>query len=277
MATSITATNIIFDNVDIRSRFGLMPCEIGGNSGVATTSTSSNIKIDTVKTINNELWVGLGSSYEKPLTISFDLCKKDNSNGNYELDYNLIRAVSRLFSQVNTGYRKLQFCNEENADIYYFVKCTSFEKITVGGSCIGFRVELETNSPYGLTDYIEIPINMTSTTTTFNFMDYNDEVNKITYPIVTVDILEDCNFEINNEMTGLTTKIDNCVKDEVLTLDFQNMILKSNKRTTSELIESYNDVAFAYTNTYRDICNKLNISGMANIVIKTRFSRKAGV
>lgn len=277
MAMSITATNIILDNIDINSRFGLIPCQIGGNGGIETTSTSSNITIDTAKTINNELWIGLGSSYEKPLSIGFDLCRCDCNGETKEIDYNLIRAVSRLFSQVNTGYRKLQFCDENNADIYYFVKCTSFDKVTVGGTCVGFRVTLETNSPYAFTEYIELPINMTTSTTTFRLMDYNDEVKKITYPKLTITFLENCNFEIENEMTGLTTKIDNCVNGEVLTLDFQTMIFNSTVRTIAQLLDDYNDVAFAYTNTYYDICNKLNIKGKSNIVIKTRFSRKVGV
>lgn len=277
MAMNITAKSFIYDNVNCEN-FGLMICEVGGSGGVSTAKVGSTITVETSNTYGNDIFSSINNSYDKPLTISqFDLVCIDNNCIPQEIDKNKVRAVSRWLHQKNTGYKKLQFCDEDNADIIYYAKPLDISNIYISGQLVGFRIAgFETNAPYAWTDTLEVKISMTTSQTTFRFMDYGDEVEKITVPDIKIEILENCNFEIYNALTQSTFKLDNCVTGEVIIINGYKTQLTSTVRTTQELFASFNNVFFNYTNTYRDIVNPLTIKGKANITIKTRFPRKVG-
>ena len=277
MAMNITAKSFIYDNVNCET-FGLMICEVGGSGGISTSKLGADITVSSSSTYGNDIFTYTNNSYDKPLTISqFDLCCIDDNCIPQEIDSNKARAIGRWLHQKNTGFKRLQFCDEDNADIIYYAKPTSIEKILISGRVVGFRIGgFETNSPYAWTDDLEVPINMTTSQTTFNFMDYGDEVEKITIPNIKIELLENCNFEIYNALTNSTFKIDNCKQGEIITINGFKTQLSSNIRTAQEMFKSFNNVFFNYTNTYRNFVNPLTIKGKANITITTRFPRKVG-
>lgn len=206
-----------------------------------------------------------GSSFDTPLSFSFDIFKQ---NGDF-IDEDEYSSIVRWMQRPD-GYHWFQFDADGYEDVYFNTKFT-LQPIDVIGH-VGFHCTAVTDTGYAYSDEVTKKFTFDGNNY-FEFQDYSDKIGVI-YPDVKLTIKSAGNLSLKNASYGgtNTTTIKNCKVNDVIE------IKKEQKGIIG--VTNPNDFNFIFPvicNTYKNRKNKFTCNLQADIEIKYRMTRMVTV
>ena len=271
LAVKFQARKFMFDNVS-SDKFNLVICSFDGSS-VVKSNEVADVNITTEKVAGSDKWLKTKSDYSSPLSFTFSICKKDYS-AFLPIER---RIISGWLQSAHGGYKPMQFFSQDYANVVFYSKCVTIEKVIIDSEIFGYNLTFQTNAPYGYTTEQTFGITSTSNGITLNITNTSDEFDVILYPRVEINVLANCEISIKNNNTKRTTRIKNCVAGERIIMDAELGIIESSVRDGSTIITDFNKIWFGLTNTIFEIKNSITFTGDAQIKIICAYPRKVGV
>lgn len=262
----IFAESFVF-NGKSSNDYGLIICSIN-SGGTKSISAGSAIDLQTVKI--KDKWRSTSVGYKDVISASFMICKKDYTPITYLEQAEINRWLIR-----KDGYKSLQFTKSNIEMVLYDVIFSNVNMFSVGNLDYAMELSFSTNQPYGHSKKKEKVFNMTGSTMTNMFMDMSDETGE-TFPDMKIEILEDSNFQIYNELTNTTFRINNCKSGEIITVNSNTGDITTTL-STHNVMSDFNLSWFRFANTYETRKNLLTFTGRAKVTIYYREIRKVGV
>lgn len=178
----MNCTDFIFDKESL-SNYGFMICSFDGNG---SSWEGGDVNFLTAKAPDTDRFYYYSYSHDNPLVCNLSICKNRCGSDNIE-DYvvtqeehsNIMRWLHRT-----DGYHWLQFIQEDYEDVYY--KCyINVVPHYDSGYKIGFDLTITTDGCYGYSQLFKRDFELTSTSPSYKFINYNDCQGYI-YPVVTI-------------------------------------------------------------------------------------------
>lgn len=229
------ADDFQFDN-QLASSYGLMICSFDSSNSVENIRNGADIEITTTRTPGTNEWRYISSQYSEVLTTTFQIAKKicDINTDKY-FSIAEQRLINRWLNR-RDGFHIFRIIKEGYENVYFEAQA-NVNKIELLGEVIGFEVTVTTNRPYGM--FLEQLHKFTvQKNGSYRFVDISDEIGH-NYPHITIKVLEDGNLNIKNSICEDITTIQNCTKDEVITIDNNNRTLFSSVRGVS-VMDAFN-------------------------------------
>lgn len=257
------AEDFEFDN-RLASSYGLIICSFNGSDGVETVRNGADIEMVTLKTPGTNEWRYIGSQYNEVLSTTFQITKKTcNRNDNEYFTVEEQRLINRWLNR-RDGFHEFRIIKEGYENIYFEAQA-NVDKIEFSGKVVGFEITVTTNRPYGLLSE-QIHKFMTSDNNSYNIIDISDEIGYI-YPHTTIKILEDGNLTIKNSVNDEAIIVQNCRKDEIITMDNKNRLLTSSLRGVS-VMDNFNFKWLKIENNLEKRMNTLTFSLPCEVVLR---------
>ena len=260
------------------SDYGMIICTIDKSSGVEIVSSGANITFNQVKPSNSNRFYISSSKYEEPLQTTFHICKNpcNVKNGDkMSISKDEISALQRWLCRKNE-YHVFKLDQEDLKNIYWNATFTS-QEITYGGETIGLELTVHTDSPFSYMDEVSVEYNC-SAGASFSLYDNSDEItdtNHRIHPNMEIVLLSDGCFKLENSMDTKVMKIENCSKDETITIDGKNQIISSSIK--SHIAKDFNYFFPQIINTYDERCNTFTPSLDCKIKIAYSPIKKIGL
>ena len=172
------------------------------------------------------------------------------------------------------GFHKFQIYQNGYTETYFMGSFNQPNQIKVGEMIAGLELTLVTDSPYG---YEDIEFDFTTTSSVgYNIFNLSTETGHL-YPTEFIcKPLESGNLEIHNSIEDRITIVNNCVKDEILSLDGNHKIIQTSV-PTHKIYNDFNYNYFRLANTYGENLNTITTSLPCEIHIKYALARKVGL
>lgn len=264
-----------FDGIK-SSVYGLYLCSFDGSrDGVSTLG--NEVEIKTVKSPKGNRFIRTGSTYETPLTFSFQVMKYDCKYGISEISS---RELARLLRWlVRKEYHYLRFEQSEWDNVYY--NCTlRVQKYEIAGKILGLEIDVSCDAPWGYSEQKEYHLDF-NLKNEYNIYNYSDEDGGILPDLVTIqcskngDLILKNTFLVRNDENNkkiTTIEIKNCKKGEIIQLD-------RHKNISSSAIHDnlMNDFNYVFLELFSDLYNSENIiysESKCNLSIYYREIRK---
>lgn len=258
-------------------KFGLMICDFDTNNGKNISTAGSEIELKASRSPMSNKWALYNSFYSSPLEFKITMCKMDKTSIHI-LEQS---AINRWLSSTQNHYRWFQFVQSDYEGIFFKVRCTEINNISISNINYGMEATFICNAPYGYSQKYTTTYNAIQNGTNVTFIDNSDDIGEL-FPLMTLNIKNDCDLSICNNLTmDIDDKytwfqIKNCKKGEIITVDCEKEIIT----TTLPSHEIYNDFGWVWFSFYNDLNtrrNNLTIVGDAEVTFQYRFIRKAGV
>lgn len=217
-----------YDGVRL-SDFGFMVCDFNDASGVNAVSMGSKLTFNKKPVNRGRRFTLINTQYDECYQTTFDICKKPSDFGYNGLDIteNEVRDLTRW---LNRGC----FCvfhpiNGDNMQYpCYFNASFNVDALVMSERIIGLRLTMETDSPFGYGEELVFTHEFTGTDNdVFWVDDMSDSIGSFC-PNVEITCSEDGDLSIENANENCIMKIDNCVEDEVITINGKMKIISSN-------------------------------------------------
>ena len=267
------ATDFKYDNEKL-SDYQLMLCEFDNDSN--TISVGNSLTFNTVQPSGSDKSILANAKYNEDgvLTAKLQVCKNtclqitDSIITLDELSY-ITRWLGRK------EYHEFRIYQDEYEDIFFNGSFNDFNVITVDGKICGLEFTFVADSPYGYLDTVSLDFT-TTTNASYNITNLSHETG-ILYPKkFTCKCLTGGNLEIYNAIEDRKTVINNCIKDEIISLEGENKIIESNVKTHL-LYNDFNYKYFRLANSYYNNINSITTSLPCEIHIEYNPIRKVGI
>lgn len=265
------ATDFLYDTERL-SYFGCILCRFG-EPNLDTTSIGNNLTFNTVRPVGSDRHLILNGTYEDTLTTTFQICKHEDSKSKYfssiEVD-GIIRWLSR-----KDGYHKFKIFQQGYEDIFFIGGFNNFSTIKIGGLICGIEFTFVSDSPYAYLDTMSYDFSIDKDTG-FSITDLSSETGHIYPSTFTCKCLESGNLVLSNTIEERTVVINNCLKDEIITLDGIHKVIESSV-PTHLLYNDFNYNFFRLANTYNEKTNIITSSIPCQIHLEYNAIRKVGL
>lgn len=221
---------------------------IGSFSGAEDGETSnSNLSMTTFKSPGSNIFYKVNTTYNNQLQISWS-CFKYNCYDSKDIYYDERHIAEILRWLGRRTYKELIFHQEGWEDIHYnaFLEVHQYQ---IGGETVGFNIVATCDAPYGWTDSRVTTINCNGTQI-IQIYDDSDEIGT-TDVEMTITIKSDCDFEFENTLTGVHTKIKNCKAGEIIKI-------KDKRIESTECIDQENETSYAYSGKHQNLYDDFN-------------------
>lgn len=253
------------------SEYGLIIASIDNSSASDVLEWGSQLDFNTVQNKNNGRNYITSSTYSEVYSVTFQVikfsCDSDCSEHISDTEY---RQLVKWLNQ--KAYKDFSpISDNEEFSGYHFWGSFNVKPIIVNADIIGLELTFTTDTPYAFGDIVRIE----KETTEFDVYCISDELEY--QPMkTTITLLQDGNLNITNKTLGETTSIKNCKKNEIITIDSENLIIT----TSADHTYLYNDFNYVYPkllNEYRNNKNTFTVSLPCKIIFEYRPARKIGV
>lgn len=274
MQIPVSATDFMFDGKNL-SDFGMMLCSFGGSSS-ETTSIGNKITYRTAKPPMNDRTYFVNAVYEENVTASLDICKSvcgHDTDGRISPD-----EISALLSWLirKDGYHKLKFYQDGYEDLYFNAYFSDVQAMRAGGSVFGLTVSVETDSPYGYTDTVNVDLDMKAGNIC-SILNLSDETGVTAPKHLSVQCLSGGDLCISNlSDRNRTVCVKNCSKNEIITFDCIHKIISSSDNT-HKLCNDFNYTYFRMVNTYGNRQNLITSDMDCRFHLEYNPVRKVGI
>lgn len=237
-------------------------------------SLGSNITFETLRNPSTFINKIIKTDYADPISVTFDVCKNPCSNSKIFTD----TEISFMMRWLNTKSYKI-FKPVYDDGFYpniYFKGSFNATAIYIGGDVVGLTLTFTANSPFGYDDEENLEFQINNSYDSFIFYDNSDEYGYLYPTQFIITCKSDGDFIMTNNIDTNIVKINNCVSDEIITLDCCNKVIQSNKEHST----LYNDFNYKYPrfvvneNTNQ---NMFTVSLPCEIKIIYSLIRKAGI
>lgn len=205
-----------------------------------------------------------GTVYD-PLTFTFDIFKKNNTNISYEES----RLVNKWLLSTDT-YSQLRFNGEQ--DVTYYALCTEITDIVCGGFVVK-RLTFQTNSPFAVAKTLSKSLNVGSSGLTVSI--YNSSDNGDYFPTMEITGVSS-NVSIENLTTGDSMQFDlSNISDKYIKIDGNHVRITGSDEKIIPLYRlGITDLRWIYL---APGSNQIRITGRCNFKISTNFERRVGI
>lgn len=245
------------------SEFGMILCRF--DSGGLDTVDGVQITFNTISTQNGKKHELTSVQYEDCLETTLHICKYSCSGGVQEITDTEHRQLTRWLNRKR--FLKLKILDEDHIDLYYEA-LINVSKIELDGKLIGLELGVYTNRPHALKEPRIININNTVAEGKHSINDTSHEEGYI-YPYTKITIgdigLEKKTLVITNAIENRKTVIENCVANEVITMDYP--IIQSSD-SSHNIQNDFNWNFFRVANTFENSRNDLTISLPCSIKVE---------
>ena len=155
---------------------------------------------------------------------------------------------------------------------------STIKQIELNGQIIGLELTLYTDSSFAFMDEVSVEYNC-SAGTSFQFWDNSDEItdfNNQLLPNLEITILSKGNFKLENSRDNKVMKIDNCVSNEIISINGKNQLISSSE-SSHDLANDFNYFFPRIINSYNDRCNIFTPNLDCKIKITYSPIRKVGI
>ena len=265
------AINFLYDDEKL-SDYGMILCKFD-NSSSETVSAGNNLVFNTVKSCNSDKNHFIGSSYEEPLSITFQICKDDSNDNNNTISSEELTSLLRWLSR-RDGFHKFKIYQKGYENTYFYGNFNNIQQIKIGGELCGLELTFITDSPYG---YEDISFDLTTAALTgYNIYNMSSETGHLYPKVFTCKCLQSGDLTIHNSIENRTTEIKNCVKDEIISIDGNHKIIETSV-PTHKIYNDFNYNYFRLGSTYEDNLNTITTSIPCEIHIEYEAVRKVGL
>lgn len=269
-------TQFEFDGIK-SSVFGLYLCNFNGNSN-GVKSIGNEITINTVRAPKKNRFMRTGSTYDTPLTFSFQVLKFDCMGQDMEIQPRELAQIMRWL--VRKEYHYLRF-DQTGWDNVFFNCALKVQKYEIGGVIRGLEIEATCDAPWGYSERKEYHLNLNGINAC-SIYNYSDEDGGILPDLVRIEALEDCpqlyitnTFSMDhdeNKTKIINVEIDNCKQGEIIELDRHKNICSS--MVHEGLINDFNHVFLELYSDFNQYENVITSNMPCSITIYIREIRK---
>lgn len=254
------------------SDFGFMICHFDSSGGVTSADAGSEISFTTAPAQAGKRHYAVGSEYKKCLSTSFQICKDPRSIVDDEevVSAEEFRALSRWLNRREfLWFHAYDWCTPEVKRPWVRASC-NLERIDVGNETVGLEVTVTTDSPFGYGDEIEKILEFQDGDMEQIVYDRNDEIGEC-YPELEVEITSAGDFVLENEMTGCSCEVENCLSGETLYFSGDSMIIETDSVIhANTLANDFNYDFFRIGNTQDDRANVITASIPCTVTLRYR-------
>lgn len=261
------------------SDYKLMVGVINGSSGVQTVSSGAELTFNQVRPVGSSRFNITSAVYESVYSTSFEVfrnpCLATNQD-EMSLSIEEISAIQRWLCRKD-GYKRFKI-NQDGFEHVYWNGTFSSKQIELNGQIIGLELTLYTDSSFAFMDEVSVEYNC-SAGTSFHFWDNSDEItdfNNQLLPNLEITILSKGNFKLENSRDNKVMKIDNCVSNEIISINGKNQLISSSE-SSHDLANDFNYFFPRIINSYNDRCNIFTPNLDCKIKITYSPIRKVGI
>lgn len=234
----------VFDGVT-NDEYGIICVTFEPSSLTKTDSQISDI--ETEKSVKGDVFHIISQEYSEPLTYTMQVINRDYSPITSVQE----RALKKWLCRKGK-YRLFSVLDKRFADIWFYVNFSNPKTLYVADT-VGLEFTITTNAPFGFSDLRNVKWEMDANDYTEYFYVDNDEELPI-YPVIKITMKEAGTLTLTNESIQVdddgeygeegsrvenTMTIENCVKDEVITIDCTYPDIYSSV-TTHKVFDDFN-------------------------------------
>lgn len=254
----IYANDFEYDGVRLQN-LGYMICSFDGG-GLQTSSSGSQITINTVSMKQGESWGTVSSEYTECLQATFSICKIPCMHENIDISLLELRQLMRWLNR--KSYHKFRFIDSDYNQ-YYFNASFNVNKIEFGNSIIGLELTMQTDLPYAFGRDKKHILESEEENWEVEIINSSD-IEGFVYPEMVIEIKSSGDFILKNSMDEQTMEIKNCQAGEIITLNYP---LISSSIPSHKIQNDFNWHFLRLGRIYKDGKNSLNISLPSKIKI----------
>lgn len=257
-----------YDGIRLRD-FGFIICQFD-SSDVETISNGSEIKFETVSTMNGIKHELTSTTYEDCLTATFQICKHPCDNDETYVSVEDMRNIMRWLNRKE--YHKFKLLDDEYSGIY-LESSFNVSKIELDGKIRGFELEMFTNRPFALQEPVIIALDIVDGNEVKTIYSFSDEEGYI-YPGMEITINANGVLEMYNASEDRTMRINNCRKGEIITIEYPMI---SSSLQSHKIQNDFNWQFFRISNTFKDKENRVTVSLPCSIKMEYSPIVKIGI
>lgn len=235
------------------SDYGFIICDFNSSSGANIVDAGSKITFNTVMQNKGSKHSLIGTQYDECITTTFDICKNPDVYDELEISNDEYLELVRWLNRKK--FYKLHIIDDDHEiEPCFFEASFNISKIKIGEILYGLELEMTTNKPFGYGIERKITNTFTTSLTSFVINDYSNEVGYI-YPTLNIICNQSGNLRITNDLTGSSTYIKGCSKDEVISINGETHAIT----TSNSSHDIYNDFNYDYFKIGNEINKRDNI------------------
>lgn len=238
------------------SDFGFIVCKFDESGGVGRLSGGSKITFNRVSRNRGRKQTLLSTQFDETISTTISICKNPDifEQPEMELTTYEIRDIMRWLNRHEFLCFRPIYSEDWCGTNFTLNASFNVEKITVAEKVYGLELTMFTDSPYAYGDEEKMCFDI-SPSSPYSIKDKNDEVG-ISYPKLKIICGESGKLKLCNELTGCICTIDNCVNNEVITIDNENKIISSSV-SEHDIYNDFNYDFFSIGNSYKSRQNKI--------------------
>ena len=257
------------------SDFGFIVCHFDQGGGADSADTGSEISFVTAPVHDGKRNYAVGTEYKKCLSTTFQICKdpRELADGE-EITTDEFRQLSRWLNRREyLWFHAFDWCEPEATRPW--VRATfTLQRIDVGNETVGIELDMDTDSPFGYGDEIIKEFEFTSGELSQPLHDENDEIGEC-YPELTITCGASGTLTLEDDVTGCSCTVENCVNGEVLHFSGDTMIIETDSVThANTLANDFNYDFFRFGNTADNRENVITASMPCTVELRYRPIRK---
>lgn len=173
----------------------------------------SAMQFNTIKAALSDINHRVSHSYEQNYTSTFFIMKSlcDTPEEEQWMTHDDITEMTRWLARKQ--YKWFRFIDDDDDDEIWYKVQIQVAKEYVGANVAGLQLTVTANAPYGFTREIKKEIDSSP----YPISVFSDEEGYI-YPNMTIEISGTGDFVLINEYENRTTRINNCVDGEIITI-----------------------------------------------------------
>lgn len=261
------------------SDYGYTIGSITTGSGIKEVDIGSDITFNTIKNNNSSVHYVTSSVYDNVYAPQIEIFKTPCQKKTDEL-YITDEDMKLLTKWLNVReYKKIKLINNVNSSmniVYY--GSFNIKQIMLNDNIIGLLLILTTNAPFGFGEMVTLKYDIKSSGEHFFIYGDSDEVGTIFPEIYVKSKANNQTIIITNLTTNTEVRLENCSENEIIYVNNEFKIIKSDKRIDSDMSNNFNY-------NYFDILidedvyskNEYVVSAPCEITIRYSPIRKIGV
>ncbi len=263
--------DFMFDG-QLLSHFGYMMCSFDQSvdENIVVSEMDYTDISSPLSDVSHKVATSYSNNYQRTIQICKNIC--DNQEDD-ELTNDDISELAKWLCRKD--YKWFKWVDDEDDDeIFYEVRCT-LSKVLLHGVCRGVEITIQSNRPFAVTKPIT-SIYSLEADSSFKINCFSEEEGYI-YPDMTITMRGGGNFELTNVNENRTTAIDNCIADEVITIDGSDILQITSSNSSHSLAKDYNYKFPRLVNEYRNSVNTFSCTLPCIIALTYRGIRKVGL
>lgn len=256
VAAKVILDDVMYDGT-LFSSLGYIICDFNYSDGFNTTPIGIGLTFNQVSINGGKRHALVSTNYEQPLEFEFDICKDREKVNDYAISE---QEFEDLMYWLNRGYFAEMVLYGDMGELY-FNASSNVQKVYLGGTVVGAHISVTTDRAFALSKPESRFYKITAANQKISVPYISQESE--TYPEVEITCTSSGDLLITNGLTGSTTEILGCKKNERIKLSGETLIAQTDS-TTHELWNSFNFVfptlGFIYENGVKNANNEITVS-----------------